>query len=85
MNVRRWLLLLLLALVLALAADGLVNECHFIGGMGSSERTCNCLGAEVLLYDRTEADGPRKTVCLGIVRSVDCFQYRDGPRVLCAP
>jgi hypothetical protein len=85
MTSRKVLLLLVLALVLAVAADGLVNECHFIGGMGSSEKTCDCLGAEVLLYDRKEADGPRKTVCLGIVRSVECYQYRDGPRVPCAP
>ena len=62
----------------------LVNECSYFGGMGASMTACSCSGSEVLLYDRTASDGPRKTICLGIVRSVDCYQGPGGPLIACA-
>ena len=61
----------------------LVNECSYFGGMGASMTACTCSGRELLLYDRTANDGPRKTICLGIVRSVDCYQGPGGPRIVC--
>ena len=71
--------------VLLLAALGilLVNECDHGGGMGAAYQSCDCLGLEWELYDRTAADGPRKTLCIGIVRSRACYAYIGGPRVAC--
>lgn len=78
-------IVLLLLTVLVLIAVGwlLINECAYGGGMGAAYRQCDCLGMEWELYDRTAADGPRKTVCLGIVQSTQCYQSMGGPRVAC--
>jgi hypothetical protein len=61
----------------------LVNECAYGGGMGAAYQSCDCLGFEWELYDRTAADGPRKTLCMGIVRFKECYQYMGGPTVEC--
>ena len=53
------------------------------GAMAGAYRTCECRGLEVQLYDRTPADGPRRTLCLGWVRSWTCYQFRTGPLVNC--
>ena len=60
-----------------------VNECAYGGGMGAAYKSCDCLGVEWELYDQTAADGPRKTLCIGIVRSRECYQYMDGPPMAC--
>ena len=74
---------LLIALSL-LALGFLINgECSYGRGMGAAYRSCECLGLEWQLYDQTAADGPRKTVCTGIVQSTECYQYTGGPRVTC--
>ena len=74
-------------IILVLAGLGLlslgINECAYGGGMGAAYRTCDCLGIEWELYDRTAADGPRKTLCIGIIRSKKCYQYIGGPQVAC--
>jgi hypothetical protein len=74
-----------LIVVLFLAALGLlfVVECAYGGGMGAAYRSCDCLGIEWEQYDRTAADGPRRTLCIGIVRSRECYQFIGGPRVEC--
>ena len=59
-----------------------VNECAYSGGMGAAYKSCDCLGIEWELYDRTAADGPRKTLCIGIVRSRECYQTMGGPHCL---
>ena len=71
--------------VLILAGLGLllVNECAYGGGMGAAYKSCDCLGIEWELYDQTAADGPRKTLCIGIIRSRACYQYIGGPQVAC--
>jgi hypothetical protein len=51
--------------------------------MGSAYRTCDCRGVEWQLFDRTAADGPRRTLCVGIVRSRTCLQFRAGPVIGC--
>jgi ABC-type transporter Mla maintaining outer membrane lipid asymmetry permease subunit MlaE len=61
----------------------LVGECTFGGNMGARYMTCECLGVEAELYDGRPADGPHKTVCLGLVRSRTCYQMTDGPVVEC--
>lgn len=61
----------------------LIHECSFGGGMGAAAKSCDCVGLEWLLYDRTAADGPRKTICIGIVRATECFQYIGGPTEEC--
>jgi hypothetical protein len=73
------------ALVLAapLAVLLLVSECAYGGGMGARDKTCECLGVERELYDARPADGPRRTVCVGIVRSRTCYRMTGGPIVEC--
>jgi len=61
----------------------LVRVCADGGAMGSAYRTCDCRGVEWQLYDRTAADGPRRTLCLGILRSRTCFRFREGPAISC--
>jgi hypothetical protein len=67
------------------AAWLLVSECAYGGGMGASYRTCECLGVEWELSDARPADGPHKTVCIGIVRSRTCYRMTGGPIVECPP
>ena len=61
----------------------LIHECSFAGGMGAAAKNCDCVGHEWLLYDRTDSDGPRKTICIGIVRATECDQYLGGPTEEC--
>lgn len=73
--------LLLLAVVAAGAL--MIHVCASGGGMGAAYATCDCLGIEWELYDRRPADGPRKTICLGIVRARTCYRFEGGPAVAC--
>jgi len=52
--------------------------------MAAAYQTCRCRGIEWELYDRTAADGPRKTLCLGVVVSRHCYQFMEGPAIPCA-
>lgn len=76
---------MLLLIVLVLITVGLlfINECAYGGGMGASYKRCDCFGIEWELYDQTAADGPRKSVCIGIIQSTKCYRYIDGPKVEC--
>lgn len=47
--------------------------------MGAAYKSCNCAGYEWLLYDQTPSDGQRKSLCLGIVLSTECYQFIGGP------
>ncbi|MGH7353196.1 MAG: hypothetical protein ACRELS_01280 [Candidatus Rokuibacteriota bacterium] len=67
-----------------LAALLLVSECAYGGNMGARYKTCECLGVEWELYDARPADGPHKTVCVGMVRARTCYQMTGGPIVECA-
>ncbi len=77
--------LLAIAVLLTALGFALVNDCSSIGGMGWSVVKCECSGFQWVLYDRTEADGPMRSLCIGIVQSRSCFEYVDGPRVECFP
>ena len=61
-----------------------VRVCADGGAMASTYRTCDCVGFEWQLYDGTEADGPRRTLCLGVTRAKTCYQFRSGPEVSCS-
>ena len=61
----------------------LVRTCADGGAMGSAYRACRCIGLEWTVYDRTAADGPRRTLCLGLTASRSCHQFREGPLVAC--
>ena len=61
----------------------LVSVCADGGAMAARYRTCRCLGVEWLQYDRTAADGPRRTLCLGLVTSTTCYRSRGGEVVAC--
>ena len=75
----------LLAIIVLLTALSIlfVNECSSVGGMGWSVVKCECTGIQRILYDRTEVDGPMRSICIGVVQSRTCFQYVDGPRIEC--
>ena len=75
---------LLVASVLAVIALLLVRTCAYGGGMGAAYKTCQCAGYEWELYDRTAADGPRKTLCIGWIASRQCYQFMAGPAIPCA-
>ena len=70
--------------VLAAAWLLLVHDCASGGAMAGAYRACTCSGYEWVEFDRTPADGPRRTVCLGWVTSRTCFRHRDGPPIECA-
>ncbi len=70
-------------LAAATAALLLVGECASGGGMGAPYRTCRCGGYEWEVYDRRPADGPRLTICLGIMKSSTCYRFESGPEVEC--
>jgi hypothetical protein len=71
--------------VSALAAYMLLyHECADGGAMASIYRACTCSGIERVVLDQTEADGPRRSVCLGWVTSRSCYRYRGGPQVECS-
>ncbi|MGH7526783.1 MAG: hypothetical protein ACREMX_08755 [Gemmatimonadales bacterium] len=61
----------------------LTRVCADGGAMAATYRTCECRGVEWQLYDATAADGPRRTLCFGLVWSRTCYQYRSGPTVPC--
>jgi hypothetical protein len=74
----------LAALALAGTMSLLVSVCADGGGMGARYQTCACLGVEWELYDTRPADGPHRTVCVGLVRSRTCYRMTDGPVVECS-
>ncbi len=74
---------LVIAMAILLPAFLLVHECAYGGGMGARYKACNCRGVEWVLYDQTPADGPRKTMCLGIVRSTTCYTFIGRPQIEC--
>jgi len=79
---RRWPWLLAAA-VLVVAGFALVTRCADGGAMGARYRTCQCRGIEWVQYDWTAADGPRRTLCLGLVSSTTCHRSRGGEVVSC--
>ncbi len=86
MRVKKIVIALLLILVVVLTAGLLlVNECAYGGGMAAGYKSCDCSGMEWELYDRTAADGPRKTICIGIIRSTSCFMSMGGSSIACDP
>ena len=74
---------LLVVALYAVAGFLLVRECAYGGGMGAAYKTCECLGIEWELYDSRPADGPRKTICIGIVQSRTCHRFDGGPAIEC--
>lgn len=68
---------------IALSAFLLIHECAYGGGMGARYKTCDCRGIEWILYDQTPVDGPRKTICLGMIRSTTCYRFMGGPQIEC--
>ena len=80
MRVTRFLVGGVLIVVLGLA---LIRVCAEGGAMAAVYQSCECYGVEWQLYDQTAADGPRRTLCVGWVRSRTCYQFRDGPVVVC--
>jgi len=70
---------LLILAALAMSGFLLLRECASGGAMAAPYTTCNCIGIEWELYDHRPADGPRKTICIGVVESTTCYRYTDGP------
>jgi hypothetical protein len=80
-HLRTTVIVAFVALGLGLAT---IRVCVDGGAMAAAYRTCECRGWEWTLYDRTAADGPRRTLCLGWVQSRTCYQFRSGPPVPCS-
>jgi len=80
----RWRVTLVVLAVVGLAALLLVRECAYGGNMGARYKTCRCFGIEWELYDARPADGPHKTVCVGIITSRTCYRMTGGPVIECA-
>ena len=74
---------LLLSGIVAALALILIRVCADGGAMASAYKTCECRGVEWQVYDATPADGPRRTLCFGLVESRTCYRFRGGPRVPC--
>ena len=74
----------IVALLAAAAGLAMIRVCADGGAMAAVYRTCECRGLEWELYDRAASDGPRRTLCLGLVRSRTCYRFRTGPTVACA-
>jgi len=74
---------LVAATALVAAYFGFVRECAYGGGMAAAYRECKCLGLERVVYDHTAADGPRKSLCIGIVTSGTCYAWMGGPEIDC--
>jgi len=70
-------------LAVSLVAWLMVSECAYGGGMGARHETCRCLGMEWELYDTRPADGPHRTLCVGIVSARTCYRMTGGPIVEC--
>lgn len=80
---RRARLMVILVAFLVSGGFVFVRVCADGGAMASAYRTCECRGLEWQLYDRTAADGPRRTLCIGYLQSRTCHQFRTGPIVPC--
>ena len=80
--VGRWALVAVGASVVG--ASLLISVCASGGNMGARYQTCECLGIEWELQDGRAADGPHRTVCLGLVRSRTCYRMTGGPIIPCA-
>jgi hypothetical protein len=76
------LALVVVGIVAALGL-ALIRICADGGAMAGAYKTCQCRGVEWQLYDATAADGPRRTLCFGLVKSRTCYQFRSGPRLRC--
>jgi len=79
----RWWAWLLALIVIVAAGYALVNRCADGSAMGGRYRTCACRGIEWVQEDRTAADGPRRTLCLGLIAATTCYRSRGGEVVTC--
>ena len=70
-RVRTLVIVALLAFGLGLAT---IRVCADGGAMAAAYRSCECRGLEWQLYDRSASDGPRRTLCVGWVRSWTCYK-----------
>jgi hypothetical protein len=78
------LITLILFLIVLLALGFLfIHECFSGGGMDAAYQSCDCAGIEWVQYDRTAADGQRRTLCIGSVQARECYQYPGGPAYVC--
>ncbi|PYN98573.1 MAG: hypothetical protein DMD91_14925 [Candidatus Rokuibacteriota bacterium] len=83
MTRRRTLALVSLGGLLAVAAYLLIHDCAVGGAMGGRHRACRCRGVEWVVFDHTAADGPRRTLCFGLVTERTCYRNREGPAISC--
>jgi hypothetical protein len=71
------------ALFALIAVMLFTRACSTGGAMGGWYQECTCRGAEKVVRDLTPADGPRYTICVGIVESKRCYRSRGGPEIPC--
>ena len=83
MRYRHVLLAMFGVVAIALGFFVFTNECAYGGGMGGEYKDCQCLGSELQLFDQTAADGPRKTICIGLITETTCYEFLGGPEQVC--
>ena len=76
-----WAMPIVIAIALGLFIYN--NVCAYGGGMAARYKDCECMGYEHQLFDQTPADGPRKTVCIGIITETTCYEFLGGPEKAC--
>src|SRR5215510_6180572 len=80
---RRTVGLVVFCALLATVVYFLVHDCAVGGAMGGRYRDCRCGGLEWPVFDHKTDDGPRRTLCLGLVAERTCYRHREGPVVPC--
>lgn len=60
----------------------LVRTCSLQTGWNVGvQKSCECSGIEWTLYNQLPVDGDMKTVCIGVIKSVECYEYKNNEKV----
>ena len=73
---------LLLVGAIILASLFMVNTCSLKTGWAVGvQRSCECSGIEWTLYNQLPVDGDMKTACIGVIKSSECYEYKNYEKV----
>jgi len=61
-----------------------IHPCDHLTGWGrGTQTTCECTGIKWLYENKLPVDGDNKSVCIGTVKSTQCFQYQGSEKIDC--
>jgi len=73
---------LLVVAAIILAGLLLVHTCSLGTGWGVGvQKSCECSGVEWTLYNQLPVDGDMRTVCIGVIKSAECYEYKNNEKV----